>query len=409
MTTEKIFSLAAAIVAVIALGLAGLAFSNSQTIYQTMALPGDVSNFSGVHVAVPTAVGTATPGLMVDCAGVNTCFEVRDASTPVAYVNDGGALGLTGDLVVGDTLDVNGDIDLDGDGFDVNITAGGSIDTDGATNLSASAGDITIDAEAGSLVLIGSEAAADSITLDANDTVTSGLNIDVGSVSGMTIDGGLLDVGGGTCGVADGDNDVCIAAVLEVDGELEADGAIDADSTSDFADTATFSKGSGDALVVSAGGTLNVDGVLDAVVGTEHLGVMSIVTAAVTFESSGALFTVGDGEIWIVHAVLLNVTTNFDCTGDNCTLTIGDGNDADGFLVLADAELQTADTEGTGFAAGWQGLVPATQGVYVDSAAGSNYFIYAPSGSAETVDITIGGTSPAAGAATAYIIYTRIQ
>jgi hypothetical protein len=149
---------------------------------------------------------------------------------------------ISDDLNVADTLNVDGDIDLDGDGFDVNITAGGSIDTDGATNLSASTGDITIDAEAGSTVIIGSEAAADSITLDANDTVTSGLNIDVGSVSGMTIDGGLLDIGGGTCGVADGDNDVCIAAVLEVDGELELDGALDADSTADFAGAVTFNS-----------------------------------------------------------------------------------------------------------------------------------------------------------------------
>jgi hypothetical protein len=117
------------------------------------------------------------------------------------------------------------------------------------------------------------------------------------------------------------------------------------------------------------------------------------------------LWTVADGEIWIVHDVLIKVSSNFDCTGDDCTLKIGDGNDDNGLLDLVDAELQAADTEGTGFAAGWQGQLAATKGAYlVDSD-----FVYAPSGAAETIDITIGGTSPAAGAATVYIIYTRVQ
>jgi len=47
----------------------------------------------------------------------------------------------------------------------------------------------------------------------------------------VTFDGGLVDIGGATAGVADGDNDLAVAGVLEVDGELEADGPIDADST----------------------------------------------------------------------------------------------------------------------------------------------------------------------------------
>lgn len=146
------------------------------------------------------------------------------------------SMALSEDLEVGDTADIDGDIDLDGDGFDVNITAGFSIDGDANSNINvAGAGvDLTLESEAGRLVLKGDEAAANGITIDANDATTTGLDIDVGVISGMTIDGGLLDIGGGTCGVADGDNDVCIAAVLEVDGELELDGALDADSTANI-------------------------------------------------------------------------------------------------------------------------------------------------------------------------------
>ena len=47
-------------------------------------------------------------------------------------------------------------------------------------------------------------------------------------------------------------------------------------------------------------------------------------------------------------------TSSVDGLRQFSTLVIGDGNDADGFCVLADAELQAADTEGTGWAAGWQ-------------------------------------------------------
>jgi hypothetical protein len=159
--------------------------------------------------------GTATPVILANQAGTGRILELRDASTPVVMVNDGGAL------------------DLDGaGGLDVDTAGAISLDADTASNFNtAGAGiDITIEAEAGRLILKGDEAAAAAVHIDANDAVTTGLDIDVGSVTGATFDGGLLDIGGGTCGVADGDNDVCIAAVLEVDGELEADGAIDADA-----------------------------------------------------------------------------------------------------------------------------------------------------------------------------------
>ena len=200
-------------------------------------------------------------------------------------------------------------------------------------------------------------------------------------------------------------------------GELDV-GARSITGGSNFTNLVVDSGG----LTVTAGGltvtagTTDIDGVLDAVVGTEHLGMPSVVSTAITYTAAaggtGAVATIGDGEIWIVHDVFVNVTTNFDCTGDDATLVVGDGNDADGFIVLADAELQAADTEATGFAAGWQGLIAATQGAYIDEAAGANSFIYAPSGAAETIDWLVdesSGESITAGAATIYVVYTRIQ
>lgn len=55
---------------------------------------------AAVGVAAPTAVGTATPAFYVDSLGVSNLFEVRDAATPVFSVANGGAVTGTGALSV---------------------------------------------------------------------------------------------------------------------------------------------------------------------------------------------------------------------------------------------------------------------------------------------------------------------
>lgn len=168
----------------------------------------------------------------------------------------------------------------------------------------------------------------------------------------------------------------------------------------------------GDLAVTGALATTGDLAVINQALGTENVGVLpTIVSTDITTETTGALFTVADGEVWFVWDVIINVTEDFDCTGNDCVLTVGDGNDPNGFLDLVDAELQAADTQTTGFAAGWQGLGTDTRGVYLNEATTNGYhpFVYAPSGAAETIDLVIGGTDPVAGAATIYVIYTRIQ
>jgi len=161
---------------------------------------------------------------------------------------------------------------------------------------------------------------------------------------------------------------------------------------------------------------LLVTGLINWTYGEENIGLPSVISTAITWTAAaggtGAVTTIADGEVWFVHAVFVNVTTNFDCTGDDTTLVVGDGTDGDGFVVLADAELQAADTEQTGSPAGWQGLVAATMGVFLDGAVSSAPHIYAPSGAAETIDWLIdegSGETITAGAATIYVIYTRIS
>lgn len=203
---------------------------------------------------------------------------------------------------------------------------------------------------------------------------------------------------------------------------LEAWGGTDIEMYSDRGSTKTFDvegstgtvvQGTSETTLSTTSFDLN-DTYIDQDIDTENVGVLpSVVSTAITYTAaaggSGVVATVTDGEIWLVHKVFINVTTNFDATGDDATLVIGDGNDADGFVTAADANLQTTFTEATGYQAGWYGLENGSNGAYtVDEGA----FIYAPSGADETIDYLIDETSGetlSAGAATIYIVYTRLQ
>lgn len=202
--------------------------------------------------------------------------------------------------------------------------------------------------------------------------------------------------------------DWIITKKLTVQNDADINAALDmnANAISNIGDTGTdFDSGGGltlaTGLVVTTGGA-------DLGYGVENIGLPSVITVTVPYTpATGTVATVADGEIWFVHNVFIQTNANFDCTGDDCTMTIGDGNDADGFLAAADASIQAAFTEATGYAAGFYGIENGSGAAYTLDDGGP--FVYAPSGAAETIDYAIGGTDPAAGSATAYVIYTRIQ
>jgi hypothetical protein len=179
----------------------------------------------------------------------------------------------------------------------------------------------------------------------------------------------------------------------------------------------TFSSGTFSTTLGVTGVSTLTGGVVN-VIGTENVGSLpTVVTTSVDIDndsSPATCATITDGEIWFVHYVYANVLDNFVCTGDDCTVDVGDGGDADGLLDLDDAELQTADTEGTGAPAGWQGFMSAdTRGAYFGG--NGQGFIYAPSGADETIDCAFAGTDLASTTGdtsndiTFYVVYTRIQ
>jgi len=150
-------------------------------VFQQQSLPGDITNFSGVHVAAPTAIGSATPALMVDSDGLSVLFEVRDAATPVVSVNDGGVLDMkahavtnigaagtdfsgSGGLTLADALVVtSGGATITAGG--VTITAGGlDMTNDAITNIGAAGTDFSA---SGGLTL------ATTLTLSDGDVVVA--------------------------------------------------------------------------------------------------------------------------------------------------------------------------------------------------------------------------------------------
>jgi len=190
---------------------------------------------------------------------------------------------------------------------------------------------------------------------------------------------------------------------IETSGGVTVGGNLAVTGTSSFNGTTSFT------------GAIS-PGVISQTVGTENLGgLTSVVATSIDIDNDSSPVTcasIGAGEIWFVHAVYANVLDNFVATGDDAALTVGDGGDADGLLVLADAELQAADTEGTGAVAGWQGFFSTdTVGAYLAQGLG---FVYNPA-AAETIDCAFSGTDLASTTAddsddiTIYVVYSRIQ
>jgi cytoskeletal protein CcmA (bactofilin family) len=186
------------------------------TFNSTLDVDGNISSGTG---AITITDGVVVDGGLVD-VGVGS------------YVNADGDddLGVAGDAEVDggiygdDLLDIAGNTQMTGTlNVDDAVTLNSTLDVDGAVTLNG--------------------------TLDVDGNLSSGTGV-LTITDGVLVDGGLTDVGGGSYGTADGDNDLGIAGDVEVEGTTQLDGVLDANSTSDFGGNVTVSSGN---LAVSAG------------------------------------------------------------------------------------------------------------------------------------------------------------
>ena len=310
---------------------------------------------SGVTLNGGGTLNLASGGLTM--ASGNLTLTAGDATLTA------GDLAITaGDLAIGD-----GTPDVTQDGEDAYVE--GTLEVDGLATLDGGS-----DYNGATVVLDADGDTTRSVTVD--DIITVTLGAAAGRLDLLT---GNLRVGNGTPTVTQDGEDVYVEGTFETDG------------------------------------LVSFSGVISQPIGVENFGNgKSILSQVITFTAaaggSGTLATITDGEIWFVHSVFIRTTTDFDATGDDATFTIGDGNVAAGFIDAADANLQAAFTEDTGYAAGWYGIENGSGGAYTLDDGGP--FVYAPSGADETIDWLLdesSGETISAGQLTAYIVYTRIQ
>lgn len=358
----------------------------------------EISNFSGIHLNGSFATATAVLRVAPPTTNAGNLFEVYGVDgTPAMIINKSGTISyatppsMAGPFKVTvptaqatatpgyhiDNLAADGDtllLSQDGGTPVVQIDKAGNVTTSGAfsgTNIDASG-----------YVKAGVATPAVVTSLGAGDGVFSD---DVEVVDDLHVTG-AMKVGVPTpVGMTWNDDDLLVGDDFEVIDDSWFNGM----------------------TTLTGGATLPLDA-------TSGVGLPLVVSKSFTYTAAAGAtyngFIIPESQKLIIHSVLLNVTENFDCTDDDCTLLVGDSGDADGFLVLADAELQAADTEGTGFAAGWQGMADATIGVYLDEV-DSGFVVVAPAGG-YTVTYALdesSGDTLAGGAATLYMIYTRIE
>lgn len=350
---------------------ADIIFYSNDHISQTLGLYGDSGNVD--------AEGD------VDIAGD---LEVEGVITGTSVVSTSLSYAATGNVTAGDDLIATDDLFVGDDGIitgTLTVVEGAALN--GGLTMDTSA--FTVADATGNTVVSGTLTVSDTSSLQAGVTVgVAGTGYDVQFFSDTSGDHFLWDTSEEALTII-GTN--AQDALNVDDGNVDIADDIDVDGTSNL-----------DAV--------DIDGVTNLITDTEHIGLWTVDAASVLSDTDGALWTIGADEIWIIQGVYCEVTTNFDCTGDDCTLQIGDASDPNGLLDLVDGELQASDTEMTGAPAGWQwGGHADTIGAYLTT---GNGFVYNPAAE-ETIDIDIEDTSdssdPTAGAATCYLIYMRVQ
>lgn len=327
------------------------------------------------------------------------------------FTTGAGALTLSGAAGVivtstGGELVLNGagqTVDLDGSIVEIDSSGTLSIDAAGATNLSTTTGDLTIEAGANNakVVIKGDHESGDAIHIDANANANSVVNIDAGkfdvdasgvaeitSVGTMTITGGGVSKYGDDTGTLDfnGSGAVTDTGVTTYNlspsstFDIDAVGAVTVDSD------AGLTLGGSAVDVDADGGTLSLDGSTGINIGTAANVAVDLNSSTLDIDGTGAVtidttntgtgitigtatsavpITIGNSTSEVTVGDNLNVAGNVVVTGDldvNGTLTTIDTTNLqvkDAFIQLASGSTSqvnagiiantTADGKGSAF------------------------------------------------------------
>ena len=258
----------------------------------TAAITGTAADLTAIVLVTSNAAGgididTGTSGIDVDLDATGP-FAIDGDLTAIGSAGaDGGTADGDNDLLVAGDSEVDGIFDVDG-----------SVDADVTTfNVTATQPDLT------AMVLNASHA-------DSGIDINSGTRgVDIDTTGEVSIDGGVVNVGGGTPDTAAGDNDLYVTGDFEVDTVVDLDGSVDADVTTfNIAATAaditaivlTTSNGSGGIDVNTGSGGVDID----------TTGTVSIDGAVVNIGGGSPGTATGDNDLYVTED--FEVDGNFD-------------------------------------------------------------------------------------------------
>jgi len=289
-----------------------------------------ILNDAGTNAAAIDIQATAG-GIDIDAG---SSVDILAASTLSVIGSDSATFGDDTEALV---YDGSGNLDIDSVVLDIDasgaVTIDGtstfSVDVDGATNINTSVGNITVDSEAGSLVLDGHTGVdidasnSGKVAIDGAGGIDIGVNADVA----IDVDANTFDLDAAGALTIDSATSIAIGAnadkPIDIDSttlDIDASDAITIDSTSTILISgdggATFSDDT-EALVYDGSGNVDFD------------------TVGLDIDSSGAITIDGTGTVSIDGADDMNFTITSGTAGEDLTIAQLGANDSSIFITAA--------------------------------------------------------------------------
>lgn len=186
-------------------------------------------DFESVYAADADNTLTASGTFDIDAVGavgVDSDAAITIGGAGIGLTSDGGILSLTGDGTNDiDVVNTGASLDFDSATFTLDTTAGFSLDGAAASNVTTSAGDLTLSATTGSSVISGGEAVADAVQITASNAA-GGVDINAGT-GGVAVDStGAISIDGvGASNLTTDSGDLTVSTTTS--GNLNLTGAQD--------------------------------------------------------------------------------------------------------------------------------------------------------------------------------------
>src|SRR3989344_5605727 len=235
----------------------------------------NVSASEAIANAIVINASNAAGGIDID-AGTGTINMLQTGAIVgngviVATTDAGAAISAVGALNGDMTLTVGDDYVANVTGlWDNNVTgdatidaAGVSIDGTAASNFTTSAGDVTVQASAASVNIVGVEAAANAIFLDANNDAAGGIDMDAGT-GGVAVDttGAISFDGAAASNFTTSVGDLSLissAGSVVITGAEDAADAIDINASAGGIDIDATGAAGQDIVIINNGGSVTIE------------------------------------------------------------------------------------------------------------------------------------------------------